>query len=513
MKETIKQYLRNQILEHVPITEFSVEVPSNPEHGDYATNAAFLMAKANKQNPVELAFALCAKLKTTEIDAYAVGPFINFRLTDYFLSAKVMNMGDDYGKSDFGQNSKILLEYVSANPTGPLHIGHGRWAVLGDVLKRILLFSGFNAYSEFYINDAGNQVESLRRSVQAARNNETIPDDGYHGHYVLDLAEYNADPVEILLADQQRVCSLLRVSFDSWFREKLLHSSGAVTKAREYLDTYEKDGAVWLKTMVHGDDKDRVLIKATGETTYFAADIAYHHDKLERGFKTLINIWGADHHGYVVRMQGALKTELEKHNAKLKIIIGQLVNLFRSGEAVRMSKRTGDMICLEDVIEEIGVDATRYFLIRYSADTAIDFDLDLAKKESQDNPVYYVQYAHARICSIIRNAQEAGVVIEQALSGLISADLKESQFERKLAKKLLEFPDEVLDSAINYQPHRIALYAEELASVFHAFYHNCRVISEDSQLTKQRLVFVQKTKLVLEIILVKLLGITAPEKM
>ncbi|MFH1428629.1 MAG: arginine--tRNA ligase [Candidatus Margulisiibacteriota bacterium] len=550
----LKEYLREHISKYVDIDTFSVEIPKNPEHGDYATNAAFLLGKQNKVNPVDLAKDLSQKLSDKNIDAYNIGPFINFRLTNNLLASEVMNIGDDYGKAQIGRKQKVLLEFVSANPTGPLHIGHGRWAVLGDVLKRMLCYTGYDAKAEFYVNDAGNQVNNLRKSVEAVRKGQPIPEDGYHGEYIKDLAKTTDDPIEVMMAEQKEVLDQLHVPFDTWFREQQLHAAGEVEKVGDYLDTYEKDGAVWFKTTEYGDDKDRVLIKATGDPTYFAADIAYHHNKLERGFKKLINIWGADHHGYVARIQIGLKSELEKHNAELQIIIGQLVNLFRDGEPVRMSKRTGEMITLEEVMEEIGVDATRYFMVRYSPDTPIDFDLGLAKKETMDNPVYYIQYAHARICSILRNAgsrdqgtgtrDQVRAIHESPQHGSSSSqsiechpeldsgsrsstqfpgtpelsteaadELITNDYERALAKKLVEFPDEVADAAQNAQPHRITQYAEDLAAVFHAFYHNCRVISDDADQTAKRMLFVKATQTVLHIILEKILGINAPERM
>ncbi|MFA5927907.1 MAG: arginine--tRNA ligase [Candidatus Margulisiibacteriota bacterium] len=507
-----RQLLQALIQAKTGLDSFTVEIPKSTQHGDYATNAAFILAKQRGENPAALAKQLASELASKEIEAYAIGPFINFKLTDQALTAEVMNIGDDYGASNYGNDRKILLEFVSANPTGPLHIGHGRWAVIGDVLARMQKRLGYAASTEFYINDAGNQINNLRLSVEAVRNGQEIPADGYHGAYIKDLAVKTEDPVEVMLKEQQVVLAKLGVTFDTWFREKTLHEAGEVQKVRDYLDVYEKDGALWLKTMDHGDDKDRVLIKATGEPTYFAADIAYHHNKLERGFKELINIWGADHHGYVARMQIGLKTELDKHQAVLKIIIGQLVNLFRNGEPVRMSKRTGEMITLDEVMEEIGVDATRYFMARYSPDTAIDFDLELAKKQSQDNPVFYVQYAHARICSILRNAVEQGIDVN-TIAGDHTINLIADPHERALAKKLVDFPEELIMCTQNYQPYQLAAFAEELAALFHAFYHNCRVISPDQELTKKRLVFVQKTKTVLGIILEKLLGIKAPERM
>jgi len=511
----IKKYLREKIAQVVDLPEFSVEVPTKPEYGDYATNAAFLLGKQTKQNPAALADSLSKTLTTDDFSATAIGPFINFRFTDQFFWNQLLHITPAYGQSDSGRGQKVILEFVSANPTGPLHIGHGRWAVLGDVMARLLKTSGCEVATEFYINDAGNQITNLRKSVEAVKNGQSIPEDGYHGAYVRALAESDQDPVESLLAEQQATLTRLGVHFDTWFRETTLHASGEVPKVKEYLDTYEQDGAVWFRSTAYGDDKDRVLIRASGESTYFAADIAYHHHKLQRGYNHLINIWGADHHGYVARMQNALKTELERHQAKLNILIGQLVSLFRNKEPVKMSKRTGEMITLEEVMDEIGVDATRYFMVRRSADTPLEFDLELAKKETSDNPVFYVQYAHARICSILRNALTKDAVDEKEpiiLSGSVRPPLF-NEYERALAKKLCEFPDEVETAALSYQPHRMTLYAEALSAVFHVFYHHCRVLTDDPETSAKRIQLVKATQQVLHIILEILLGITAPEKM
>jgi len=510
----LKQFIRSEILKQVTTADFSVEIPKNQDNGDYASNVAFLLAKKLKKNPVELANSISQKLSNKDIQSYNIGPFINFKLSDLFLFSEILKIDHNYGKATSERKEKILLEYVSANPTGPLHIGHGRWAVIGDVLKRLLLYSGFKVSSEFYINDAGNQIKNLLASVTAAKQGQPIPDDGYHGKYIFGLAASGKDPVQVMISQQKDTLKKLNINFDTWFSEKQLHESKSVENIYEYLDTYQKDGALWFRSTAYGDDKDRVLIKASGEPTYFAVDIAYHYNKIKRGYQLLINILGADHHGYINRLKNAIASQLEENRAKLEIIIGQMVSLFRGKEPIKMSKRTGEMITLNEVMTEIGVDATRYFLIRRSPDTHVDFDLELAKQETLENPVFYVQYAHARISSIIRTAVEKYSLAIVAQNVDISDEsLKLNSYERLLAKKLLEFPDEVSETALAYQPHRLAIYAEELAAIFHSFYQNCRVLTDDIKESQRRLCFVKATKTVLQIILKDILGISAPEKM
>ena len=492
-----------------------IEIPGNSEYGDYATNIAMRLAKAAKKSPPLIAKDLVAELEkdkaaTAHFSFSIAGGFINVRISDQYLIDLVLHqIGPDLGKKTVEKPQKVLLEFVSANPTGPLHIGHGRWAALGDVLSRVLGHVGHTVTKEFYINDQGKQIDNLLKSVDALRHGKPVPEDGYHGHYVHALAKSNEDPIQTLLAEQKQVLSSMGVPFDNWFSEKKLHAEGSVKRALELLKKNgaieEKDGAVWFKSTLYGDDKDRVIIRENGEPTYFAADIAYHENKLERGFQQLINIWGADHHGYIPRVKAALKALTgDKDFDRLHVILGQLVSLYRNGEPVKMSKRTGDMITLQEVIEEIGVDATRYFLVSRSADTALDFDLEVAKKKNDENPVYYVQYAHARICSILRQdgAQISGDIKKTSLDPL----------ERQLILMLVRIPDEIALMAKTYGIHRLTSLTQELAAIFHRFYHEHRVLSDNKEDTLWRLTLIKAIREALKLIF-NLLGISAPEQM
>lgn len=493
--------------------EVALEEPKNPEHGDYATNIALRLTKKLKKSPKIIAQELIEKIQPTTSDFIfsEINGFINIRINDARLWNELDKITPNYGKPNLdiersrnAQIEKILLEYVSANPTGPLHIGHGRWAVIGDILARVLAYGGHDITKEFYINDAGNQINNFVDSVNAVKNGLPIPEDGYHGAYISELAASD-DPVQAMLSQQKETLKNIRSEFDNWFSEKTLHQSGAIEKTLDALRAknavYENEGALLFRSTDFGDDKDRVLIKSNGEKTYFTADIAYHQNKLARGFTRLINIWGADHHGYIARVRAAIKAL--GGGEPLQVILGQLVNLFRDGEPVRMSKRTGEMITLQEVVDEIGVDATRYFLAMRSPDTALDFDLGLAKKQSNDNPVYYVQYAHARICSILRQSIPE-------LPETVFAKLEPS--ERILILKLIHLPEEISEIAQTYNIHRLCSYAQELAALFHNFYHECKVISEDKQTTANRMKLIRSVQIVLKIIL-DLLAITAPEKM
>ncbi|HAR63199.1 MAG: arginine--tRNA ligase [Candidatus Margulisiibacteriota bacterium] len=502
-----------------PLDQIVIETPRNEEHGDYATNVAFSLTKALKKSPALIAQEISTTINDSahsSILAKPINGFINFFLSDEYLHKEVTSINDNYGKSDKGKGERYLIEYVSANPTGPLHIGHGRWAAIGDSLVKMLKEVGFDARSEFYINDAGNQINKFRESVLAAKKGQPIPEDGYHGSYVLDLAHVDRDPVLAMLEDQEKTLELFRCSFDNWINESSLHQRNLVSQLIEVLKqknvTYEKDGALWFRSTDYDDDKDRVLIRENGEPTYFAADIAYHYDKFQRDTDHAVNIWGADHHGYVQRMKAALQVILdEKIRSQNKtiddyftVIIGQLVKLFRSGEEVRMSKRTGDMITLREVIDEIGVDAARYFLAMRSNDQVLDFDLNLAKEQSSNNPVYYVQYAHARICSIIRKVENYSA--DTALNRLLEAE------ERKLLVKLIRFPGLLQKAARDYSPYMLTQYMEELATTFHAFYQRCKVIGDDAAIMDQRLTYIEKASVIIKKGL-NLIGVDAPQSM
>lgn len=522
--------------------EIQIETPRDPSHGDYATNAAMTHAKPAKTAPRLIADKLVQHVRSELVGEVSVaGPgFINFRLSDRWLRQlpATILLNPRFGEGRQGQGHGILLEYVSANPTGPLHIGHGRWAALGSALANVLKAAGYDVLQEFYVNDAGSQIKNLGMSVWARIQQEfglecPLPEDGYHGAYVGDLARqaiaqfgWETPPSlddellgqvtvfakQAMEEHQRQTLKRMRVVFDRWYHEKqLLHDSGAIDRAIASLqkrgEMYEKDGAWWLRTSAYGDDKDRVVIRSNGEKTYFAADIAYHWDKLQRQ-PHLIDLLGADHHGYVGRLK-AIVQALGYPADALEVIIGQNVTLWRGEEQVRMSKRTGDMIALHEVIQEVGPDATRFFLLMRSADTPIDFDLELAKKEASDNPVYYVQYAHARIASILRTAEAAGLSAE-------GGDLNQltTPSERQLLLRLGSYPDEVLDAAEHREPYRLCRFSQNLAQDFHRFYTECRVVDAGfERLSRARLMLALSTKNVLRHLLEELLGVSAPERM
>lgn len=514
IKDKIKQLIETTLAtENISAIEYSLEVPNNTEYGDYATNLPLKLAKPLKKAPKLIAQELIEKFKKNSLDYEfsELNGFINIKVNNTLLFTEMLGITSSFGDLSLGQKQKVLLEYVSANPTGPLHIGHGRWAAIGDTLARVLKKCGYQVHREFYVNDIGNQIQNYLKSINAAKRGEPIPEDGYHGHYIKDLAKIEGDPVEYMKEHQRQVLKNVRVEFDKWFSESTLKDD--LPKVLAYLKeknlSYEKEGALWFKSSEYGDDKDRVLVKTDGEKTYFLSDIAYHKNKLDRGFTKLINIWGADHHGYVSRVKAAISAlQGTKNSESLNVIIGQLVNLFRDGQPVRLSKRTGDIITLEEVAEEIGTDATRYFLARYSTDTTLDFDLTLAKQRSNDNPVYYVQYAHARICSILRQLTPQPPLLKR--EGELGIPLHVA--ERNLILKLLRLPDELETIAKTFAIQRLATFAEETAKLFHAFYHECRVITDDKETTASRLAIITATKTVLAIIL-DLLGVSAPEKM
>jgi arginyl-tRNA synthetase len=534
--------------------EFGMARPSDPAHGDYATPFCMQAASIARRPPLELAENLRERLLSdasvsslVESIEIARPGFLNFRLRPSAFRRALGSMlaeGDEVGRGTRPSPQHVLLEYVSVNPNGPLHVGHARYAAYGNSLDRLLAFSGRRVSTEFYINDYGRQMDMFGRSV-AARYAQSlgldlpVPEEGYQGEYVKDLAAHIREEdgdrwlgtlrqgglddasseavrhfrrrgTELVLEQMRDELELFRVNFDRWFSETPLHTEGGVRETIEELlrrgEAYEKDEAVWLRTSAYGDDKDRVLIRSNEQPTYFAADIAYHKDKLDRGYHHLINIWGADHHGYVPRMKAAV--ELMSHDPeKLEVIIGQLVNLTEGGETKQMSTRRGEMVTLGDLIEAIGVDAARFFLVMRSHDQTLDLDLDLARSQSQENPVYYVQYAHARIASIVRNAPPE-------LKPSVSDDeaVFETPYERDLIKKLDEFPGMVADAAERRAPHRIAGYAQELAGEFHAFYKQCRVIGAEPAVSASRLALALVTRRVVARCL-DLLGVEAPERM
>ena len=545
----------------------SVEKPKNPDFGDFAINVSSL-ARSARIAPPMIANSILEFIDKEDSDFSVIGGFINFKAGDSLLVnliEEVFAKKNNFGKPDKINKEKIILEYISANPTGPFHIGHGRWAAMGSALANLLKFYGHDVYQEFYINDAGSQIQKLGRSLvirvkQVFGLDVDFPEDEierknyYPGDYLVPVAkEFVQDKKDELAAvgndadkiDLQVYCDYakdyeekvqrdlldkFRVNFDNFYSELTLHKSGkvdeCVQKLRNSGKIYEKEGAVWFKSSDYGDDQDRVIKKADGSNTYLTADIAYHVDKLERGFDRMINIWGADHHGYVARVKASIEA-LGYNPNKLEVLLGQLVNLVINGNEVRMGKRK-NMVTLEDLIDEVGVDATRFWMAMRNIDTTLDFDIELAKTNSDENPVFYVQYAHARACSIIRNATndrvdtESGKTIPAVISkedfdkltsnfdkNLMSLTMKEA---RKLILKLEEFKSLIVSSAQTRQVYTICRYVQELASEFHSFYNSTRVITDDIELTKARLALVWAFKTVLSNALT-ILAVSAPERM
>ena len=522
-----------------------LERPGRRAHGDWSTSVALQLARPAGKSPRDVAEILVKYMVPPETVARVeiAGPgFINFFLTHAWLTGivrEVEQAGDAWGRSEAAEPERIQIEFVSANPTGPLHLGHGRWAAIGDSLANVLAAAGHDVQREFYVNDAGRQLELFGRTLAAyymqhlGRETE-LPEGAYAGGYVKDLVEEIAAEVgdryldapeeervdffreegkRRMMRHQSDVLERFGVTFDDWFSERSLHTSGAVQRVIEVLrelgHVYEKDGATWLRTTDFGDDKDRVLIKSDGELTYLAPDIAYFMDKIRRGYERLIYLWGADHHGYVPRMVAAIRA-LGEDPEHAEFIIGQLVNLLRGGDPVRMSRRRGDFVTFDELLDEVGRDAARYLLVRQGADTPLDFDIDQAIAQSQENPVYYVQYAHARIASIGRHAAEQGIL--PAPVGEVALEELQHESEIALLQEIAEFPEVVEVAARLRAPHRITRYAEDLAALFHAFYRDCRVVSEDAALTQARLHLSRAAQITLADAL-RLLGVSAPDRM
>jgi|HubBroStandDraft_6_1064221.scaffolds.fasta_scaffold03292_8 arginyl-tRNA synthetase len=531
----------------------TLERPPRVEFGDYSTNAALLLAPSVGAPPREVAQGLGAELQARiggDLERFEVaGPgFVNLFLGDDWhrrALAAVLEAGAGFGAGGTARSERVLVEFVSANPTGPMHVGHARNAAYGDALARVLALHGHKVTREFYVNDAGSQVRKLGESIRALARGEEVPEEGYHGDYVKRLATSLADaasrdPAEVgqaavsaMVSEMQRSLQAFGVkAFDHWQYESELHE-GTPSRVQQTLEqlgerghTYRSEGAVWLRTTTYGDDKDRVVVRANGEHTYFASDIAYHEDKRERGYERQVDIWGADHHGYVARMKAAYEA-LGADPSHLEMVIMQLVHLVRGGERAQMSKRAGEFVTLEELVEEIGVDAARWFLLSRSHDTTIDLDLDLARKESNENPVYYVQYAHARIASVLAKAGEARVA--QALAEAAAAAGADNAAgeswespgggplhpsERALVKRLLAFPGEVWEAAQRRAPHRIAAYALEAAQDFTAFYRDCRVVGVESAAQEsQRIALCVAAQRTIARCLEDLLGVGAPQEM
>lgn len=530
-------------LPEAALPDFVIETPKDEKNGDFSTNLAMQLTRILRQNPRKIAEAIVSGIDLPGLveRVEIAGPgFINFYLVPGWLNRvlpAIQEEDADYGKSNAGGGERVQVEFVSANPTGLLHMGNARGGALGDTLAAVLNEAGYVCDKEYYINDAGNQVENLGKSVEAryfellGRDDYQIPEDGYHGKDIIATAQRLLDEKGESLVDlpeaerrelmknyalKEKVAGIrgslenFGVVFDNWFSEQCLHDAGSVHEVvdilREKGVVYEKDGAQWLRATDWGEEKDEVLVRSNGTPTYFAADIAYHRDKFERGYKRLINIWGADHHGHVARLKGAM-TALGYPGDDITVILMQLVRLYRGGEIVKMSKRSGKYVTLDELIEEVGKEAARFFFIMRSPDSALDFDLDLAKAESSDNPVYYVQYAHARICSIL---SVAGVDTPKACD--VDLSLLTEENERVLIRKLAEWPQEVADAARELAPYHLAYYAKELANAFHSFYNSCKVLTDDAALRDARLALVDCTRITLRNVLT-LLGLSAPERM
>lgn len=527
------------------LPDFVIEVPRDEGHGDFASNIAMLLARQARMAPRKIAEIingqidreLMPELEKTEV---AGTGFINFFINQswlYDLPALVIGMGDRYGSSP-RHNQKVQVEFVSANPTGNLHMGNARGGAIGDTLANSLAYAGYEVEREFYINDAGNQIDVFAQSLEARYlqlmgAKIEFPDNGYAGQDVVDtvkriirdyqdsLLTMSSEARQKLVVDYalrekieyiKRTLSNFGINYDVWFSEKSLHESGQVNEVINYLKDqgyiYEEEGALWFKSTLFGDEKDEVVIRANGLPTYFAADIAYHRNKFQRGFDRVINVWGADHHGHVGRMKGAMKA-LGYDENRLDILLMQLVRLYRGGIVVRMSKRTGTTVSLDELIEEVGRDAARFFFVMRSPDSQMDFDLDLAKEKNQDNPVYYVQYAHARIQSIFRQAAAAGVEIKKVEEVDFSVLGTE---ELQILRKIADFPGEIAITARTMAPQRIAHYVLDLAGLFHSFYNHQRVLNENKSLQDARLLLMETTRITIKNAL-SILGVSAPDQM
>lgn len=535
----------------------ALERPRDPENGDWASTVAMRSAKLAHANPRAIAEAIVAHLPENDVvkSAEIAGPgFINFRLADSALqgvAASVRELRDQFGRSEAPADSrKVNLEYISANPTGPMHVGHGRWAALGDSMARVMRHAGYDVSEEFYVNDHGTQMDVFGNSIavrylQLLGHDVDMPEECYGGAYVRDIAQGIIDRegtkyenmsdderrmafreigYQEMLDNQRTLLERFGTTFDTWFSERKLYVVGddgksAVDRALEVMRErgyiFEAEDATWFRSTEFGDDKDRVLIKANGELTYFTSDMAYHYDKVCRGFDRLIDIWGADHHGYIKRCEAMM--EAWGHPGMLEVVLGQLVNLLRDGEPVRMSKRTGEMVTFEELVDEVGVDATRFLMLSRSSDQPVDFDIEVAKKQDASNPVYYVQYAHARICSVLRKAvgaDDAGADELAAQAVPANVDLSPLVHESELAlmRKLDDFGELVALAARDRAPYRLTHYAQELASLFHQFYTNCHILGEEPAVRDARLALADATRIVLALTL-DLLGVNAPERM
>lgn len=534
--------VKSGLLDTIDASSIVIEIPRDTTHGDYSSNVAMQLTKQLKQNPRMIASSIVEHIDMTSIISKVeiAGPgFINLFVHKTSMTSiigEVIEEKDHYGCTDFGQGIKYNVEFVSANPTGDLHLGHAKGAAVGDSICRILSAAGYDVTREYYINDAGNQINNLAislftRYLQAFGKEVELPEDGYHGKDIMDIAKIMKDEFGDQFVDAnfedvrqqfrdigvkyelQKIKDILeefRVSFNVWSSETKIYEEDRIQPALDMLInkgyTYELDGALWLKSTEFGDDKDRVLIKSTGNYTYLTPDIAYHLDKFSRGYDFLVDLLGADHHGYIARMKAAVQA-LGYNANQLEIDIIQMVRMVQDGQEVKMSKRTGNAVTIKDLIEEIGVDATRYFFVCKAASSRFDFDLDLAKSQTNENPVFYAQYAHARMCSIMFQATKLNI------SQANQYDLIVAEKEIELVKHINEFRNEIVDSAKNRTPHKIANYIQKLAQLFHSFYGECKVLdSENIALSSQRLALVEASRITLKNAL-NLIGVEAPEKM
>jgi arginyl-tRNA synthetase len=526
----------------------TLDAPRDKTHGDLATTLAMVLAKPEAKPPRKIAEIIVHNIRDEDgiIEKTEIaGPgFINFVLRQDWWKKTLFDIdaeGAAYGLRDIGKGEKVLVEFVSANPTGPLHVGHGRGAAVGDALANLLAAVGYDVSREFYVNDAGRQIKLLARSVysryrQMHGKEEPFPEDGYHGTYINEVAasastsqsiglkfldtpfeqsertfaEFSKDQ---MLVDIKKDLEDFGVRFDMWFSEKSLLADGSVQRSIEELRergyAYEKDGALWLKSTAFGDDKDRVIIKKDGEYTYLATDIAYHRNKLARGFKSLVNIWGADHHGYISRVQAVIQAFGHPKDS-LHVLLVQLVAILRHGQPVPMSKRAGTFVTLRDVVQEVGADAARFIFLTRRSDSHLDFDLDVAKEQSRENPVYYVQYAHARLASLFREAEARNIPVPP--SNTVDPALLDLEEERNIIKALAKYPEAVEEAALAYEPHRLTFYLQDLAGLLHNYYFKHRVITEDMQRTGAKLFLMKQVKTVIQSAL-RILGVAAPERM
>lgn len=548
IEQAVKKAVSNGALPEAEMPQFNIEKPANKDNGDYSTNVAMAGARAFKKAPrmIAEAIASCIDLDGTAFERVEIaGPgFMNFFLSQQFYSnvlKDVFSCGKDYGKSDYGQGKRVLVEFVSANPTGPMHIGNARGGAIGDCLASVLDWAGFSVNREFYVNDAGNQIEKFATSLEVRylqhyEPSIELPEDAYHGHDIVEHAEnfikeygdkyVNADSKERRkalvdfalpknIAGLERDLGRYRITYDKWFRESTLHNDGSVQRVIDALKekgvTYEQDGALWFKASEYGNDKDIVLVRANGLPTYIVPDIAYHYNKLvTRGYDKAIDVLGADHHGYVPRMKAAL-TALGLDASRLDCVIMQMVRLVRDGETIKLSKRSGKAITLNTLIDEVPLDAARFFFNLREPNSHFDFDLELAAKQSSENPVYYVQYAHARICSIIKKAQEQGVELKTPSDDELA--LLNSKEEKDLIRHLSLLTDEIVSAAKSYDPAKITHYVIELATLFHKFYNAQRVMLDDNEGLMQARLFLCKAVKDTIYNILTMLKITAPEVM